>query len=118
MATAKQHPPLTPAVFHILLALAGGDRHGYAIMQEVREQTSGAVNMGAGTLYGTIQRLLDAGLVSECRAPKALSVRDESRRYYRLTRAGRRSLEDEVRRLEGLVRLARGIRRPSDGVKA
>jgi DNA-binding PadR family transcriptional regulator len=102
--------PLTPAVFHILLALAGGDRHGYGIMQDIAEHTDGSLRMGAGTLYGTIQRLMDAGLVREVESPPPQTVRDERRRHYRLTPAGRRALDAEVQRLEELVRLARGVR--------
>jgi DNA-binding PadR family transcriptional regulator len=99
--------PLTPAVFHILLALAGGRLHGYAISKEIVRQTDGHVRMGPGTLYGTLQRLRDLGWVeiSESRSPD-----DERRRYYRLTGLGRRSLETEVRRMEGLVRAARTAR--------
>ena len=72
---------LTPAVFHILLALAVGDRHGYAIMQDVAEHTEGALQMGAGTLYGTIQRLMDSGWVREVESPPPQSARDERRRH-------------------------------------
>ena len=100
--------PLTPAVFHILLALAAGDRHGYRIMRDIAEHTDGAFQMGAGTLYGTIQRLTDSGLVREVESPPPQSTRDERRRHYRLTPAGRRALDAEVHRLEGLVRIARG----------
>jgi DNA-binding PadR family transcriptional regulator len=103
--------PLTPAVFHILLALASGDRHGYGIMQDIAEHTSSALKMGAGTLYGTLQRLMDAGLVREVESPPPETARDERRRHYRLTPAGRRALDAEIRRLEGLVRVARGVRR-------
>ena len=105
--------PLTAAVFHVLLALAAGDRHGYGIMQDVAEHTGGALRMGAGTLYGTIQRLMDAGWVREVESPPPQTVRDERRRHYRLTPAGRRALDAEVQRLEGLIRLARGVRRPA-----
>ena len=110
--------PLTPAVFHILLALTSGDRHGYGIMQDIAHQTDGAIKMGAGTLYGTIQRLIDAGWVREVESPPPQSARDERRRHYRLTAAGRRALEAEVHRLEGLVRLARGVRAEAKGAKA
>jgi DNA-binding PadR family transcriptional regulator len=104
--------PLTPAVFHVLLALVAGDRHGYGIMQEVAKHTAGELRMGAGTLYGTIQRLLDLGWVSEVAGPSARSVRDEQRRYYRLTTVGRRALDAEVARLETLVRVARRVAKP------
>jgi DNA-binding PadR family transcriptional regulator len=104
--------PLTPAVFHVLLALAGGDRRGYGIMQDIAEHTDGKLHMG-GTLYGTIQRLMDSGWVREVESPPPQSARDERRRHYRLTPAGRRGLDEEIQRLEGLVRLARGVRRPA-----
>jgi DNA-binding PadR family transcriptional regulator len=104
------HQALTPAVFHVLLALADGDRHGYAIMKSVEEHTAGALKMGAGTLYGTLQRLTEAAWVLEVTPPQAASVRDEKRRFYRLTGEGRQALAAEVRRLEDLVRLARRSR--------
>ena len=104
------YQPLTPAVLHVLLALADGDKHGYAIMKSVEEHTGGTLKMGAGTLYGTLQWLTDAGWVLEITAPQALSVRDERRRFYRLTPDGRQALGAEVRRLEELVRLARRSR--------
>jgi DNA-binding PadR family transcriptional regulator len=99
---------LTPAVFHILLALAGGQRHGYAILKEVARQTDGQVRMGPGTLYGTLQRMMEQDLVEEARGP-ARPV-DERRRYYQLTRAGRLALKAEVERMETLVRAARASR--------
>ena len=105
--------PLTPAVFHILLALAGGKRHGYAISKEVLRQTDGRMRMGPGTLYGTLQRLLDQGWVEAVEGPESA---DERRRYYRLKALGRRALEAEVERMEALVRTARAERvvpRPS-----
>lgn len=109
--------PLTPAVFHVLLALASGDRHGYGIMQDIAQHTDGALKMGAGTLYGTLQRLMDQGWVCEVDSPPPQTARDERRRHYRLTPAGRRTLRDEVRRLEQLIDLARGVRGIS-GAKA
>src|SRR6185369_7033999 len=97
--------PLTPAVLHVLMALAGEERHGYAIAQEVETVTEGRVRMGPGTLYGTIQRLLASGWV----APAARAPRDadERRRYYRLTAAGRRALDAELARLDTVVEYAR-----------
>ena len=100
----KQLLPLTPAVFFILLALAEGDKHGYAIMQEVGELSAGQVRMGPGTLYTTIQRLLDLLLIVETTESKS---EDGRRRYYRLTGAGKCLLETEVGRMQSLVRLAR-----------
>jgi DNA-binding PadR family transcriptional regulator len=98
--------PLTPAVFHILLSLAPSPRHGYGILKDVLDHTDGQVRLGPGTLYGTLQRLMDAGWVEETDAPA--HSRDERRRYYRLTRSGRKALEAEVERMETLVRVARG----------
>jgi DNA-binding PadR family transcriptional regulator len=99
--------PLTPAVFHILLAIADGERHGYGIMQEVSSRTGGKVILGPGTLYGTINRMLEAGLIedSDERADPALG--DERRRYYRITRKGRRAAVTEAERLQELLRMAR-----------
>jgi DNA-binding PadR family transcriptional regulator len=97
--------PLTPAVLHILLSLAGGDKHGYGILKDVREQTNGRLRFGSGTLYGTLQRLMVDGWVEEARAPSR-DV-DERRRYYRLTKSGRSALEAELERLDDIVRLAR-----------
>jgi len=102
---------LTPAVFHVLLALAGGDRHGYAIMQEVESHTDGTLRMGAGTLYGTLERLMRAGHVREVDGPAAQSSRDERRRFYRITPEGRRLLDEEIARLERTIRAARSVRR-------
>ena len=102
--------PLTPAVFHILLALADGERHGYAIMKEVAAQTGGAVRMGPGTLYGSIKRMLAAGLIAEADERPDPELDDERRRYYRLTGLGRRVAEAEAGRLAGLVRVARAKR--------
>jgi DNA-binding PadR family transcriptional regulator len=99
--------PLTPATFHILLALADEERHGYAVMQEVAERTDGSVKLGPGTLYGSLKRLLEQGLVEESdeRADPALD--DERRRYYRITRFGMAVARAEARRLEAMVRSAR-----------
>lgn len=107
----RAHQTLTPVVFHVLLSLADGPRHGYAIMKDVEGHTDGSLKMGAGTLYGTLQRLTEAGWVAESEAPIASgSLRDERRRFYRLTTDGRKALGAEVRRLEELVRLARRSR--------
>jgi DNA-binding PadR family transcriptional regulator len=101
--------PLTPAVLHILLALAEGERHGYAIAQEIEEVTDGDLRMGPGTLYGSIRRMLVAGLIDEAPRRKRPDD-DERRRYYRLTAVGRRLLEAELSRLTRVVRVARGKR--------
>jgi DNA-binding PadR family transcriptional regulator len=99
--------PLTPAVFHILLALADEERHGYAIMQEVAANTAGQVQMGPGTLYGTIKRLLAAGLIEESGDRPDPELDDERRRYYRLSGVGRKVLAAEVERLASMVKVAR-----------
>jgi len=105
--TMPEMPPLTPAAFHILLALAGGERHGYGIMQEVLALTGAAVRLGPGTLYGTVGRLLAAGLIAEVAERPDPALDDERRRYYRLTPAGERAAAEEARRLADLVRVAR-----------
>ena len=104
--------PLTPAVFHILLALSSGPLHGYAIMQSVAETTGGRMEMGPGTLYGTVKRLLESGLISESEDRPKAALDDERRRYYQLTTLGERVLAAETRRLDQMVRMARrkGIR--------
>jgi len=100
--------PLTPAVFHILLALADADRHGYGIAQELAERTEGRVRLGPGTLYGTLVRMTEAGLVVEKDKSKtAKSSFDERRRYYRITPFGRDVARAEARRLANLVQVAR-----------
>jgi len=98
--------PLTPAVFHILLALADGEKHGYAIMQEVGARTGGAMRMGPGTLYGSIQRMLKDSLIVEVQDRADPVHGEERRRYYRLTGFGLRVLQAEARRLEQLVQIA------------
>ena len=100
--------PLTPAVFNILLALADGEKHGYAIMREVEASTDGRVVMGPGTLYGSIKRMLQAGLIEESDGRVDPEMDDPRRRaYYRLTGLGRRVLALEAERLAAQVRLAR-----------
>ncbi len=99
--------PLPPAAFHILLSLAEEDRHGYAIMEIVAERTHGEVKLSPGTLYRTIQRMLEQGLIVETRERPSPEEDDERRRYYRLTPFGGAVARAEARRLAGLVRLAR-----------
>jgi DNA-binding PadR family transcriptional regulator len=99
--------PLPPPVFHILIALAGGPAHGYAIMRDVRERTGGRLKLGPGTLYGSIKRMLEQGLIEEVRKPPSGPGDDERRRYYRLTRLGRRAAEAEAARLADVLREAK-----------
>ena len=103
----EDHLPLSPAVFHILLALADEERHGYGIMQEVRRRTDGKVRLGTGTLYGAIKRLLEKGIIAETDERPDPELNEERRRYYRLTDFGRRVLRAEVSRLNQLVQQAR-----------
>ena len=102
-----QPVPLPAAAFHILIALAGSDLHGYAIMQEVSERTGGKLRLNPGTLYTTIRRLLEQGLVVEIEERPDPDEDDERRRYYRLTPLGRKAAKAEVARLEQLLLLAR-----------
>jgi DNA-binding PadR family transcriptional regulator len=102
--------PLRTNWFHILLSLADGDQHGYAIMQEVLERTEGEVRLWPATLYGTLRRLMEEGLIDEAGERPASAEDDARRRYYRLTRVGRQTLADEIARLEALVRAARAKR--------
>ena len=95
--------PLTPAVFYILFALTEGEKHGYAIMKEVENVSGGQFTMGPGTLYTTIQRLLELGFIEETSTP---SDSERRRRCYRLSRMGRKVLEAELNRMESLVRSA------------
>jgi DNA-binding PadR family transcriptional regulator len=98
--------PLAPAAFHILLVLTRGERHGYGIMQETVQNSEGKVNLGPGTLYRTIRRLLDDGLIEESDERPAPDLDDERRHYYRLTPFGLRVARAEASRLAALVRLA------------
>jgi DNA-binding PadR family transcriptional regulator len=99
--------PLQPATFHILLALADEDRHGYAIIQEVSARTGGALRLSAGTLYRSIQRMLEQGLIIETRERPAPEEDDERRRYYKITPLGNSVAKGEARRLAQLVKMAR-----------
>lgn len=103
----EAHLPLTPATFQILMALVDGERHGYDIMTEVAERSEHAVRLGAGTLYGTLKRLLEAQLVEEAGERRDPTTVDERRRYYRLTKFGLAVARAEARRLQGVVRAAR-----------
>jgi DNA-binding PadR family transcriptional regulator len=100
--------PLTPAVFHILLTLVGGEKHGYSIMLEVKEQTGGQMRLGPGTLYGSIKRMLEQGLIEESEERPDPEMDDERRRYYRLTDFGQKVAVAESLRLRKLVGIAKG----------
>jgi DNA-binding PadR family transcriptional regulator len=97
--------PLTPAVFYILFSLVDGEKHGYAIMQAMAALSDGRFRMGPGTLYTTLQRLLDQGWIVEVEAKR--SVEDSRRRYYRLVDTGRSRLKSELARMDAAVRMAR-----------
>ena len=111
--------PLTPPVFHILLALAEEERHGYGIMQDVAGQTNNALQLGPGTLYGCLKRMLAAGVVEESDVRPDPELDDERRRYYRMTPLGHRVVRAEAQRLAGAVSAAKARRlfdRPKAGV--
>jgi DNA-binding PadR family transcriptional regulator len=99
--------PLQPATFHILMALAEEDRHGYAIIQDIAVRTDGAIKLSAGTLYRSLQRMLEQGLIEETEDRPAPDEDDERRRYYRMTKFGASVARAEARRLQDLVRMAR-----------
>src|SRR5438128_9965928 len=106
--------PLKPHWFHVLLSLAGEEQHGYGIMQEVLDRTAGKVRLWPATLYGTLKRLMDEDLVEESDKRPAPEMDDARRRYYRLTRLGRRVLAAESDRLEDLVRVIHSKRRRAE----
>ncbi len=106
MTTTSPNPPLTPAVFHILLALSSGERHGYGIMKQVELDSQEKVNMGAGTLYGSLKRMLDAGLVKESDKRIDPQMDDERRIYYQITGVGKKALAAELERYKHLVAVA------------
>ena len=99
--------PLPTAVFHVLVALADRDRHGYSIMQDVAARTDGKVRLSAGTLYSAVRRMLDQGLIAELRDSPDPSSEDERRRYYRLTKLGRDVAVAEARRVNEMLTQAR-----------
>lgn len=101
------HPSVTSTTFHILLTLADGERHGYAVMREVAARTAGAVRLGPGTLYGSLKRLLESGLVAEGAERADPELGDERRRYYRITDRGMAVTRAEAQRLDAMVRVAR-----------
>jgi DNA-binding PadR family transcriptional regulator len=104
----EPYGPLTPAMFHVLLALAGEDLHGYAILKEVEIRTGGKVRLSTGTLYGIVKRLLSDGLITELRVrPAEAAGDDERRRYYRLTPHGRAVASEEAQRMDEMLAVAR-----------
>src|SRR5947209_10126196 len=110
MSSPENLLPLTPAVFHILLALSDEDRHGYGIMQDVAQQTDDALHLGPGTLYGCLKRMLAAGLVEESDERPDPALDDERRRYYRMTGLGQLVVRAEAQRLANAVFAARAKR--------
>jgi DNA-binding PadR family transcriptional regulator len=98
--------PLSPLLLHILVALADGERHGYAILREIRNRTNAALDPGAGSLYGAIHKLLNEGAIEECRERPAPHLDDKRRRYYRITDVGRRIATEEVERLREVIQFA------------
>lgn len=106
MPATVPNPPLTPAVFHILLALADSARHGYGIMKQVEADSQGKVTMGPGTLYGSLKRMLDAGLVRESDKHVDPKMDDQRRIYYQLTDMGAQALAAELERYQRIVLIA------------
>ena len=106
-AETEVQEPLTPAMFHVLLALGDGEKHGYAILKEVEDQTAGHVRLSTGTLYAIIKRLLIEGAIQECRHRPPVEEDDQRRRYYRITPAGRQVAIQEAERMERLIATAR-----------
>ncbi len=108
MAIKKVKAPLTPAVLHILLALSPRERHGYGIMKQVRADSQGKVKMGPGTLYGSLGRMLEAGLIRESDKKIDPDMDDERRVYYRITGLGQKALAAELERYREVVAVAMG----------
>lgn len=105
--TIESYLPLTPAVFHVLLALADGEKHGYIISKEIARRTGNEVRLSAGTLYGVIKRLLDDDLIEESEDRPDFSLDDQRRRYYRLTKLGKGVAEAEAERMQRVLAMAR-----------
>lgn len=106
MSTTAPEHPLTPAVFHILLALSSGERHGYAIMKQVEADSQGKVTMGPGTLYGSLKRMLEAGLVRESDKRADPEMDDQRRIYYQITGVGAQALAAELERYQRILAIA------------
>jgi DNA-binding PadR family transcriptional regulator len=109
MASNKHGAPLTPAVLHILLALSTGERHGYAIMKQVEADSQGKVKMGPGTLYGSLGRMIDAGLIRESDKKIDPKMDDERRVYYKIAAAGQKALTAELARYREVVAVAKRL---------
>ena len=107
MENKKPHKPLTPAVLHILLALSTKERHGYGIMKQVESDSQGKVNMGPGTLYGSLGRMIESGLIRESDKRIDAELDDERRIYYRITGLGRKALAAELERYREVMAVAR-----------
>lgn len=107
MADSKTFTPLTPAVLHILMALSDNEKHGYAIMKQVEADSEGKVSMGNGTLYGSLKRMLDAGLVAEGNTKIDPDMDDQRRIYYKITSLGKKALAAELERYERVVALTK-----------
>ena len=106
MPKADQLTPLAPAVFHILLSRGEGERHGYALKREIAQRTGGKLKLGPGVLYGSINKMLELGLIEESQDRPDPHLDDERRRYYRITPSGRKVAQAEAARMRELVRLA------------
>jgi len=109
MVAGNKKTSLTPAVFHILLALSSGELHGYAIIKQVEADSQGKVNMGAGTLYGSLKRMLDAGLLKESEKRVDVEMDDARRIYYRITGVGEKALAAELERYRHIVGVAKKL---------
>jgi DNA-binding PadR family transcriptional regulator len=107
MSKNISHGPLTPAVLHILLALSTHERHGYGIMKQVESDSEGAVKMGPGTLYGSIGRMIETGLIQESDKRVDPQLDDERRIYYKITGLGQKALAAELARYRGIMELAK-----------
>lgn len=105
--TDSPNRPIPPAEFRVLLALIDGSKHGHAIKLDIRKRTDGRVDMGPGTLYGAIKRVLERGWIAEIDSPTTVGPRDERRRFYELTPSGRMAAAAEARRMEELLGIAR-----------
>ena len=105
----ESHLPLTPPVFHVLLSLADGEKHGYVISKEIARRTGNEVRLSAGTLYGIIKRLLEDELIEESDERPDFSLDDQRRRYYRLTKLGHAVAEAEAERMERVLAMARAM---------